>query len=88
MKEFVVFNYPLPKDIEIQNIWEKISSLRHEVYAAELQQYDLNIEQQLEDPGRHFIACMTGNKLAGYISLNPTQRQTLQNFKVFFARNP
>lgn len=83
MKEFVVFNYPLPKDLEIQNIWEQISSLRHEVYATELQQYDINIEQQLEDPGRHFIACMAGNKLAGYISLNPPSDKPFRVSKYF-----
>lgn len=71
MKEFILFDYPLPKDAEIQSIWQHISSLRHEVYATELQQYNANQEQQLEDPGRHFIACMIEGKLAGYVSLNP-----------------
>jgi histidinol-phosphate/aromatic aminotransferase/cobyric acid decarboxylase-like protein/predicted GNAT family N-acyltransferase len=71
MTEFVLFNYPLPKDTEVEDIWGQISSLRHDVYATELQQYEVNTDQQLEDPGRHFIACMIGTKLAGYISLNP-----------------
>ena len=71
MTEFVLFNYPLPKDTEVEGIWGQISSLRHDVYATELQQYEVNTDQQLEDPGRHFIACMIGTKLAGYISLNP-----------------
>ena len=65
MKEFVLFNYPLPKDTEVEAIWEQISSLRHDVYAMELQQYEANTDQQLEDPGRHFIVCMIGTKIAG-----------------------
>lgn len=83
MKEFVVFDYPLPKDLEIENIWKQISSLRHDVYAEELQQYDLNNEQQLEDPGRHFITCMIGTQLAGYISLNPPEQKPFRVTKYF-----
>jgi len=83
VKEFVVFDYPLPKDLEIENIWKQISSLRHDVYAEELQQYDLNNEQQLEDPGRHFITCMIGTQLAGYISLNPPEQKPFRVTKYF-----
>ena len=75
MTEFVFFDYPLPSDPEIRSIWDQISTLRHEVYASELQQYQVNSEQQLEDPGHHFIACMVEGKLAGYISLNPPNKQ-------------
>ena len=75
MTEFVFFDYPLPSDPEIHSIWDQISTLRHEVYASELQQYQVNSEQQLEDPGHHFIACMVEGKLAGYISLNPPSKQ-------------
>ncbi len=57
--------------------------LRHQVYADELQQYDANTEQQLEDPGRHFIACMHGTKLAGYISLNSPNEQPFRVSKYF-----
>ena len=83
VKEFVVFNFPLLEDVEIENIWEQISSLRHEVYATELQQYELNTEKQLEDPGRHFIACMVGSKIAGYISLNPPTKRAFRVSKYF-----
>ena len=75
MTEFVFFDYPLPSDPEIRSIWDQISTLRHEVYASELQQYQVNSEQQLEDPGHHFITCMVEGKLAGYISLNPPHKQ-------------
>lgn len=75
MTEFVFFDYPLPDNPEMHKIWEQISMLRHEVYATELQQYQVNPEQQLEDPGHHFIACLVESKLAGYISLNPPQSQ-------------
>lgn len=83
MKEFVLFNYPLPKDTEVEAIWEQISSLRHDVYAMELQQYEANTDQQLEDPGRHFIACMIGTKIAGYISLNPPTDKPFRVSKYF-----
>lgn len=75
MTEFLFFDYPLPSNSEIQSIWNQISTLRHEVYASELQQYQVNSEQQLEDPGHHFIACVIEGKLAGYISLNPPNKQ-------------
>lgn len=83
MTEFVFFDYPLPSDPEIRSIWDQISALRHEVYASELQQYQVNSEQQLEDPGHHFIACMVGGKLAGYISLNPPNTQPFRVSKYF-----
>lgn len=83
MKEFVLFNYPLPKDTEVEEIWERISSLRHDVYATELKQYEANTDQQLEDPGRHFIACMVGTELAGYISLNPPTDKPFRVSKYF-----
>ena len=83
MTEFVFFDYPLPSDSEIRSIWNQISALRHEVYASELQQYQVNSEQQLEDPGHHFIACMVGGKLAGYISLNPPNTQPFRVSKYF-----
>tara|TARA_B100000459_G_scaffold147535_1_gene118351 strand:+ start:1585 stop:3276 length:1692 start_codon:yes stop_codon:yes gene_type:complete len=75
MKDFVYFDYPLPDNPDIRNIWEQISTLRHEVYASELQQYQTNAEQQLEDPGHHFIVCLDGKNIAGYISLNPPEKQ-------------
>tara|TARA_B110000444_G_scaffold259152_1_gene302004 strand:+ start:15624 stop:17387 length:1764 start_codon:yes stop_codon:yes gene_type:complete len=75
MTEFVFFNYPLPYNSEITDIWNQISSLRHDVYASELRQYEVNSERQIEDPGRNFIACMVGKTLAGYISLNPPENQ-------------
>lgn len=75
MAEFLHFDYPLPDDEEVQRIWDEISRLRHEVYATELQQYDANSEQKIEDPGRHFIACIEDGVLAGYISLNPPQEK-------------
>ena len=75
MTEFVRFDYPLPKDKQINKIWNQISSIRHDVYADELRQYDQNSEGKIEDPGRHFIACVEGENLVGYISLNPPERQ-------------
>ncbi len=75
MTEFVRFDYPLPKDKQINKIWNQISSIRHDVYADELRQYDRNAEGKIEDPGRHFIACVEGENLVGYISLNPPERQ-------------
>ena len=83
MTEFIFFDYPLPSNSEIRSIWDKISVLRHEVYASELQQYQANSEQQLEDPGHHFIACMIDEELAGYISLNPPNKQPFRVNRYF-----
>lgn len=75
MAEYVLFDYPLPADESIEQIWDQISSLRHQVYANELQQYEANDEEKIDDPGRHFIACIENGSLAGYISLNPPSQQ-------------
>lgn len=71
MAEILRFDYPLPQDERIHAIWDQISAMRHDVYADELHQYDPNSMGKIEDPGRHFIACVEGDDLAGYISLNP-----------------
>mgnify|MGYP003328687616 FL=1 len=83
MAEFVFFDYPLTSNSGIRSIWDQISILRHEVYASELQQYQVNSEQQLEDPGHHFIACMVDGELAGYISLNPPEKQPFRVNRYF-----
>jgi len=75
MAEFVRFDFPLPEDEHIHRIWHQISTIRHDVYADELHQYDSNTDGVLEDPGRHFIACVEGDELVGYISLNPPKSQ-------------
>ena len=43
-----------------------------DIYADELHQYDPNAEGA-RDPGRHFIACVEGDELVDYISLNPPE---------------
>ena len=75
MAEFVRFDFPLPEDEYVRRIWHQISTIRHDVYADELHQYDSNVDGVLEDPGRHFIACVEDNDLVGYISLNPPESQ-------------
>ena len=75
MAEFVRFDFPLPEDDFVHRIWHQISTIRHDVYADELHQYDSNVDGVLEDPGRHFIACVEGDELVGYISLNPPEDQ-------------
>ena len=75
MTEFIRFDFPFPEDERIRRIWQQIASVRHDVYADELHQYDPNAEGLLEDPGRHFIACVEGDDLVGYISLNPPESQ-------------
>ena len=75
MAEFVRFDFPLPEDEFVHRIWHQISTIRHDVYADELHQYDSNADGVLEDPGRHFIACVEGEDLVGYISLNPPESQ-------------
>ena len=75
MAEFVRFDFPLPEEEHIHRIWHQISTIRHDVYADELHQYDSNADGVLEDPGRHFIACVEGDDLVGYISLNPPESQ-------------
>ena len=75
MTEILQFDHPLPDDERIHKLWNQVSTIRHDVYADELQQYDANPDKKLEDPGRHFIACVEGEDLLGYISLNPPGRQ-------------
>tara|TARA_Y100001958_G_C21239829_1_gene567190 strand:- start:863 stop:2560 length:1698 start_codon:yes stop_codon:yes gene_type:complete len=75
MAEFVRFDFPFPQDERLDRIWHQISTIRHDVYADELHQYDSNADGVLEDPGRHFIACVEGDDLVGYISLNPPESQ-------------
>jgi histidinol-phosphate/aromatic aminotransferase/cobyric acid decarboxylase-like protein/predicted GNAT family N-acyltransferase len=83
MAEYVLFDYPLPADEGIENIWNQISSLRHQVYAEELQQYEANDEGKIDDPGHHFIACIEDGILAGYISLNPPSQQPFRITRYF-----
>ena len=83
MAEFVEFDFPLPDDERIHHIWNQISTLRHEVYADELKQYEANTTGRLDDPGRHFIACMEGDSIAGYISLNPPNSKPFRLTKYF-----
>ena len=71
MTEILKFDYPLSEDERIHELWDQISTIRHDVYADELHQYDSTPEKKLEDPGKHFIACVEGDDLVGYISLNP-----------------
>lgn len=75
MVEFIHFDFPFPQDQRLKNVWSQISSIRHDVYADELQQYESNAERQIQDPGKHFIASLEGDELTGYISLNPPSRQ-------------
>ena len=83
MPEFIDFEYPLPGDERLEKIWSQISSMRHDVYATELQQYEENPEGELQDPGKHFIACVDGETLVGYISLNPPSLQPFRVTKYF-----
>ena len=83
MTEFVLFDYPVPSDDNIQNIWAQISSLRHRVYADELGQYETNSEEKIDDPGHHFIACIEDGELAGYISLNPPSKRPFRISRYF-----
>ena len=83
MPEFIDFEYPLPDDERLEKIWSQISSMRHDVYATELQQYEENPEGELQDPGKHFIACVDGETLVGYISLNPPSLQPFRVTKYF-----
>ena len=78
MAEFINFDFPFPPNERINEIWSQISSIRHDVYADELQQYDSNPERKIQDPGNHFIACVEGEKLIGYISLNSPSSQPLR----------
>ena len=39
MAEFIRFDFPIPNDEKVHKIWNEISTLRHDVYAEELQQY-------------------------------------------------
>ena len=83
MAEIIKFDYPFPKNERIDKIWNQISSIRHDVYADELQQYDSNPEGKLHDPGKHFIVCLDGENLIGYISLNPPGKQHFRMAKYF-----
>ena len=75
MVKFIRFDFPLRQDERINDVWSQISSIRHDVYADELQQYEPNTERQMQDPGKHFIACVEDGQLMGYISLNPPSKQ-------------
>ena len=83
MPEFIAFEYPFTGDERLEKIWNQISSMRHDVYAAELQQYEENPQGELQDPGKNFIACMDGETLVGYISLNPPSLQPFRVTKYF-----
>lgn len=83
MAEIIKFDYPFPKNDRINKIWNQISSIRHDVYADELQQYESNPEGKIQDPGKHFIVCLDGEKLIGYISLNPPSKQRFRITKYF-----
>ena len=83
MAEIIKFDYPFPKNERIEKIWNQISSIRHDVYADELQQYDSNPEGKIQDPGKHFIVCLDGEKLIGYISLNSPNEQPFRITKYF-----
>jgi histidinol-phosphate/aromatic aminotransferase/cobyric acid decarboxylase-like protein/GNAT superfamily N-acetyltransferase len=83
MTECITFNHPSAGDTENQHIWDQISILRHTVFAEELHQYEVNSEGRITDPGKHFIACMDGNILAGYISLNPPSSKGYRLSKYF-----
>ena len=86
MAEFVRFDFPLPEDEFVHRIWHQISTIRHDVYADELHQYDSNVDGVLEDPGRHFIACVEGDDLVGYISLNPPEEPAVPVDDLFLQR--
>ena len=83
MAEYILFDYPIPHDQNIEKIWKQISTLRHQVYADELGQYETNSEQKIDDPGHHFIACIEDGRLAGYISLNPPSKQPFRIAQYF-----
>eukprot|EP00979_Chaetoceros_neogracilis_P017662 scaffold10261_cov269-Chaetoceros_neogracile.AAC.4 len=61
-------------DGPLASIWGDISTLRHEVYSIELNQYEVKLSGQLEDPGQYFIALLSGDSLLGYVSINAPER--------------
>ena len=83
MAEFIRFDFPIPNDEKVHKIWNDISTLRHDVYAEELQQYYTNDEGKLEDPGKHFVVCLEDDEFVGYVSLNPPNKQPFRLTKYF-----
>jgi ribosomal protein S18 acetylase RimI-like enzyme len=61
-------------DGPLASIWGDISTLRHEVYSIELNQYEVELSGQFEDPGQYFIALLSGDSLLGYVSINAPER--------------
>ena len=62
---------------EVNQIWQKITKLRHDVFAEELQQYPINSKKQLDEPGQHFVTLSNESDLIGYVvSIHPT----IENF--------
>ena len=46
----------------------------------ELNQYENNINESLEDPGKYFITCVDDGKLVGYVSLNDSRNIRMKKF--------
>ena len=61
-------------DGPLASIWGEISTLRHDVYSIELNQYEVELSGQLEDPGQYFIALLSDETLLGYVSINAPER--------------
>ena len=78
MVEYIFFE---KKDSDKHSdIWNQISKLRYAVYSLELEQYENNINESLEDPGKYFITCVDDSKLVGYVSLNDSQNIRMKKF--------
>ena len=78
MVEYIFFE---KKDSDKHSdIWNQISKLRYAVYSLELNQYENNINESLEDPGKYFITCVDDGKLVGYVSLNDSRNIRMKKF--------
>ena len=87
MAEILRFDYPLPHDERIHAIWDQISAVRHDVYADELHQYDPNSVGKIEDPGRHFIACVEGGRPCWLHQLESPGEQAVSTDNVLLGRS-
>ena len=57
--------------------------IAHDVFAEELQQYPINSEKQLDEPGQHFVALSNENGLIGYVSINSPNDRKFRMEKYF-----
>ena len=68
---------------ELNQIWRKITKLRYDVFAEELQQYPINSEKQLDEPGQHFVTLSNESDLIGYVSINSPNNRKFRMEKYF-----